>query len=202
MRFQLAGGSMPLALQVVWVAPAGYDHRVRLTADSIAGLMARTGRGLTDGDSAQFIRQQAPPSLGYGQQEMTATVQWGTEIRRLNGFLEMSHGYCYRGPKIAGQALLGANLGLWLWPKVLVAGRYQGAITVGRGETRADEIEEHLAGPVMIYRVDDHLDVFAGSLHTATARNVLHADRYYVGVALKQTGLDRLQGFLGGTKHP
>ena len=40
------------------------------------------------------------------------------------------------------------------------------------------------------------------SLHTAIARNALHADRFYVGVAFKKTELDRLQGYLGGTKQP
>ena len=32
--------------------------------------------------------------------------------------------------------------------------------------------------------------------------SALHTDRFYVGVAFKKTGLDRLQGYLGGTKGP
>ena len=60
----------------------------------------------------------------------------------------------------------------------------------------------HEVGPQLLYRVDDNLDAFAGSLHTASGKNVIHTDQYYVGVAVKRTRLDRLQGFLGGTKRP
>ena len=55
---------------------------------------------------------------------------------------------------------------------------------------------------VVVYRLDSGMDVFFSSLHTALARNALHTDRFYVGVAFKKTGLDRLQGYLGGTKGP
>jgi hypothetical protein len=202
MRFKLSEGPAALAFQVDWGAPAGYDHNVRLTSAEIARLDATTARGLTDGDSAAAVRQQAPASLGLGQQQVTAVALWGTGIEKLNGFLELSHGYRYLGPRNAGQALFGANLGFWVRPKVLLAGRYLGALAVGKGETRADEIEEHLAGPVVVYRIDENMDVFAGTMHPTTARNALRADRYYVGVALKQTGLTRLQGFLGGTRRP
>ena len=85
---------------------------------------------------------------------------------------------------------------------MLIAGRYRGAIDVGRGATTADDVEEHLAGPVVLYRLDDGMDVFYSSLHTAIARNALHADRFYVGVAFKKTEFDRLQGYLGGTRKP
>jgi hypothetical protein len=50
------------------------------------------------------------------------------------------------------------------------------------------------------YRVDERMDVFAGSWHTPRGRNVLHHDLYYCGIAWKHTGLDRLAGALGGTK--
>ena len=73
---------------------------------------------------------------------------------------------------------------------------------MGRGSTRADDVEEHLAGPVVIYRLDGGMDVFYTSLHTAIARNAIHADRYYVGIAFKKTELDRLHGYLGGTRLP
>jgi len=148
------------------------------------------------------VRQIAPPRLGAGQQELVAAIHWGMPIKRWNGFIQLSHGFRHRGKELAGQALLSADLGFWLRPTLLVAGRYLGAIDVGRGFTRADDVEEHLAGPVVIYRVDEHMDVFASSLHTAIARNALHADRFFVGVAFKQTGLNRLQGYLGGTRRP
>jgi hypothetical protein len=54
----------------------------------------------------------------------------------------------------------------------------------------------------MLWRVDDRLDLTAGSWSTAMARNNLHYDQFYVALAFKQTKLNRLQGFLGGTKAP
>ena len=47
--------------------------------------------------------------------------------------------------------------------------------------------------------MDEHLDVKAGSWHTALGENVLHVNQYYVAVVFKHTRLNRLQGFLGGT---
>jgi hypothetical protein len=59
-----------------------------------------------------------------------------------------------------------------------------------------------LLGPVLVWRVDDRLDLVAGSWSTAMAKNALHYDQVYVALAFKQTKLNRLQGFLGGTKAP
>jgi hypothetical protein len=55
---------------------------------------------------------------------------------------------------------------------------------------------------MVLYRVDDHLDVKAGSWSTASGKNVLHYDQFYVGVAFHQSKLNRLQGFSGSTKNP
>ncbi len=202
LRFKLAEGRTAFAFEVDYGAPLGYLHSAQLDTSQLRIADQTTCRGLTDGDSANCIRQQSPPVLGLGQQEVTAALHWGAELRRVNGFIQLTHGYRHRGREVAGQALFGADLGFWFFPRLLVAGRYLGAIEVGSGTTRADEIEEHLAGPVVIYRPDDRIDIFAASLHTAIARNALHADRYYVGVSLKKTGLNRLQGYLGGTKRP
>ena len=55
---------------------------------------------------------------------------------------------------------------------------------------------------MLVWRVDDRLDLPAGSWSTAMAKNTLHYDQVYVAVTFKQTRLNRLQGFLGGTKAP
>jgi hypothetical protein len=59
-----------------------------------------------------------------------------------------------------------------------------------------------LAGLALTWRVDDRLDLTAGTWSTAMAKNSLHYDQVYVALTLKQTKLNRLQGFLGGTKAP
>ena len=94
-----------------------------------------------------------------------------------------------------------ADLGLWLTRSLLVGGRYSGTMTLSHGDL-APERTLHLAGPVLVWRVDDRLDLTAGSWSTAMAKNALHYDQVYVAVAFKQTRLNRLQGFLGGTKAP
>lgn len=201
LRIKMAEGATATALDLTWKAPAGYNRKYQLSPDLLAYADATVCAGLTGADSVNCVRQLAPPHLGSGEQEVAAAIHWGTTIKRFNGFLQVSHGYRNRGD-LAAQALFSADLGFWIGPSLLVAGRYVGTVDVGSGATRADEIEEHLAGPVLIYRLDDTMDVFASSLHTAAARNAIHGDRIFVGVSFKKTGLDRLQGYLGGTKKP
>ena len=201
LRFRMADGPTAAALEVSWYPPAGYNRKYLLSADTLAYANASECAGLTGADSANCVRQMAPPRLGSGEQEVAAQINWGMPLRAWNGFVQVSQGYRYRG-QLAGQAIFNADLGLWLGHSLLVAARYRGAIDVGRGPTPADDVEEHLAGPVVVYRLDSGMDVFFSSLHTALARNALHTDRFYVGVAFKKTGLDRLQGYLGGTKGP
>ena len=76
-----------------------------------------------------------------------------------------------------------------------------GSMTMSHGDL-SPERTLHLAGPVLVWRVDDRLDLAAGSWSTAMAKNALHYDQVYVAVAFKQTRLNRLQGFLGGTTAP
>ena len=201
LRFKMADGPTAAALEVTWYPPPGYNRKYLLSADTLAYADASECADLTGSDSINCVRQMAPPRLGSGEQEVAAQINWGMPLRGWNGFVQVSQGYRYRG-QLAGQALFNADLGFWLGHSLLVAGRYRGAIDVGRGPTPADDVEEHLAGPAVIYRLDGGMDVFFSSLHTATARNALHTDRFYVGVAFKKTGLDRLQGYLGGTKGP
>ena len=201
LRLKMAEGASAAALELSWYAPAGYNRKYLLSSDTLAYADASECAGLTGADSINCARQLAPPRLGSGEQEFAAVIHWGMSVKKWNGFVQLSNGYRHRG-QLAGQALLTADLGFWLGSSVLVAGRYRGAIDVGRGPTLADDVEEHLAGPVILFRLDDEVDVFASSLHTAIARNAIHADRFYVGVAFKNTGLDRLQGYLGGTRRP
>lgn len=101
------------------------------------------------------------------------------------------------------------GLGYWLTNSVLLSGEYLGEWQTdqGSGYDRVTlpggaELESNrmLAGPRLTYRLDEKMDVFAGSWHTPGGRNVLHHDLYYCGIAWKHTGLDRLAGALGGTK--
>jgi hypothetical protein len=203
LRLQLGPrGASALAVEASWKAPLGYSTSARLGRSSVAFLDTTLGKGLAPGDSANLIRNAGPSRLGEGQQDLQGLMWWGAPTPGLPGFLELGGGYRYRFDAPADQMLARARLGLWLGSSLLVAGIYEGEIAVGDGDLTADEITQHLAGPLVVWRVDDALDVFAGSMHTAAAENALHRDQFYAGVSLRQIGLNRVQGLTGGTKRP
>jgi hypothetical protein len=140
------------------------------------------------------------PKLGDGQQDFVGMLNLGTGFRALNAFLEVRGGYRYRMEEPGDRIELAADLGFWILESLLLEGRY-----AGFSSSEADffpESEAHVAGPRVTYRVDDRLDVFAGSSHVVDGVNVAATNSYYAGVAFKQTRLNRLQGFLGGKRGP
>lgn len=194
LRYKILGGSLGLTLEADWIPPLGYNRNLS-------------------------------PGLGDGYQEVDGALAAGGGIGR-RVYLQGSGGYRYRffdtpfksekpavlddsGKVVTPATLLewqqqvtgGADVGVWLGPSLLVVGRYAGFVTVAHGSL-SSKVELHRVGPEVLYRVDDHIDVFAGSMHTASAKNALHTDEYYVGVAYKQTRLNRLQGILGGKREP
>jgi hypothetical protein len=74
-------------------------------------------------------------------------------------------------------------------------------VTLNNGDASPDATA-HTVGPEIRYRVDDRLDVIAGSNHTAGGHHVDHVDEFYAGIAFRQTKLNRLQGFLGNLSRP
>jgi hypothetical protein len=198
LRAQVHGGPTAVAFELDWNPPGGYKRSLA-PRDKKGRSLAVTGDTALAGipDVAELA-----PTLGAGQQDLTGTLNLGTHIP--HGFLELAGGYRYRDPneRLASQFLMNADIGFWLGPSLLAGGRYQGAIASGDGRTASDKVTEHLAGPLLVYRVDNHLDLIAGSLHSASAKNALHMDQFYVGLTVKQTRLNRLQGFLGGKQAP
>src|ERR1044072_5861902 len=173
-KFKLLGGATAAALDASWKAPLGYNRHLF-------------------------------PALGNGFQEGIGALELGTEIRPLQAFVQVAGGYrlILDAPDDSlvqkDEVLASADVGWWLRPSLLLSGSY-----VARFESHDAKFPEtvHQAGPQLLYRVDDNLDIFVGSLHTASGKNAVHIDRYYVGVAVKKTRFDRLKGFLGGTKLP
>ncbi|OGF16695.1 MAG: hypothetical protein A2W00_14545 [Candidatus Eisenbacteria bacterium RBG_16_71_46] len=191
-RLIAGGGRSALAIELGWKAPLGYDGDLS-PHDSRGRALAVTGD--TASHAVPGVAQLAP-TLGAGQQDLMGTLNFGTALAGF-GFIEVGAGYRYRTQAPADQAIGAADLGLWLGPSLLVGGRYRGEMAVGDGDTPADKIDLHLVGPLLLYRVDDHIDLMVGSLHTASAKNALHIDEVYVSLAVRHTRLHRLQGFLG-----
>ncbi len=189
LRVGLLQGPTALALALDFQAPLGYDRDLSLLAD---------------------------PLRGGAMQQVSSSLQYGTRLAK-RGFLQVGAGGAYRYSSKVGRALAdvpdaasetrstlflaSADLGLWLTRSLLLCGRYSGATTLSHGALAQDRAT-HLAGPELVWRVDDRLDLAAGSWSTAMGKNTLHFDQLYVALILKQTRLNRLQGFLGGTKAP
>lgn len=196
-RIGLKRGASALALQLEWIGPAGYRR-------TYTPIDAQRRRHAVDGSVVSpdvvDVAEQAP-TLGRGRQSGRAMLQFGAPVTS-RAFFELAGGYRKYDSQYAAQYVASADLGIWLSGSVMLAGRYRGAIATGEGESPGDKLTEHLSGPVLLYRLDDHMDVMAGSFHTASAKNALHVDQFYVAVAVKKTGLNRLQGFLGNKRLP
>jgi hypothetical protein len=206
-RYRVLGGDAAshsaLALELGWKAPLGYDRSVRLPGYAIEFLDTTLARQYDPADSANVMRQQTTPRIGEGQQDLQGLLLFGVAMPGWKGFVQGGAGYRYRFDEPNDQILLGADLGWWLSNRLLLSGHYTGAIAINPDEDRdPDGYTEHLVGPRLTVRVDDRFDMFAGSLHTPAAENAPHKDQVYVGFTMKQTGFDRFQGFLGGTKTP
>jgi hypothetical protein len=207
LRYALARGGAGATVQLDYTAPLGYNR----TLDSL-GLRLGEGVGFTDANRYVHVND--------GLQQLALRAHLGAGFAN-RVFLQASAGYATRyhsfgkrdeGPVAAGeprpgkwiwadQLQTGADLGVWIAGPWLLGGRYRGVTTVSNGPL-VPEIAQHLAGPVLLYRLDDGLDMIAGSWSTASGRNVLHYDQIYVGVAFRQSKLNRLQGFSGTTRAP
>jgi hypothetical protein len=185
LRFGLRQGPTALAAELDWRTPLGYNRESSLFADSLHG---------------------------GGFQQLSLSLLFGRPIAK-RGFLQLGAGvgsYSSSSDGKDGRSaadlssipfLASADVGLWLKPSLLLGARYSGLITLSHGDL-APERTLHLAGPALMWRVDERLDLTAGSWSTAIAKNSLHYDQVYVALTFKQTRLNRLQGFLGGTKAP
>jgi hypothetical protein len=178
LRLKLLGGPTALSLQADWKAPLGYEHTLA-------------------------------PILGDGQQDIAGRLSFGTGIAA-RGFLELQGGYRYRFEDPLDQIEYAADLGFWVGSSLLIEGRYDGLSSVGEDTTFVSQgigafhrrARLHAAGPRVTYRLDDRLDLFAGSRYILSAKNAHDLKEYYAGIALKKSRLNRLQGFLGGKQGP
>ena len=147
------------------------------------------------------------PSLGNGVQQLSGRLSFGSGLPAGRGFLQLAGGYrSYaedfrdRGVfPVLGDAMEGqADLGVWLGSSIMLSGHYETSYGLGDDPRPST----HVVGPELRYRVDDRIDVFAGSRHTAAGKNAFHQDGVYVGLAARHSSLNRTQGFLGGTRRP
>jgi hypothetical protein len=200
LRYGLARGQTPVGLQVEWQGPMGYNRD--LTPALGLGSQGVSGQ-LLIGRSLPGLRGFVQAAGGYRHLFGLGADTLDTRGAPRDSFA-LEHGD-------GSEILFSADAGFWITKRLLLAGRASWLSRSRQGvrlelprppnpKTERVETEQILElGPTVIYRVDDALDLVAGSSHTMAGRNTLHTDRFFVGLAFKGTKLTRYQGFMGGT---
>lgn len=177
----MGGGKSALAMDVDFQAPAGYNRHL-------------------------------DPALGDGVQDFIGRLEYGASLGF--GFVTASGAYRLRMGALANvpppqsnkpddDLLFTADLGAWVGESFLVSGAFRSQrVMVQEQEPAEGDVFSHLVGLQALYRVNDRLDVFTGTLSTMSAENALHVNQFYAGISVKDTHLNRNQGFLGNTRKP
>jgi hypothetical protein len=184
-KYNLKNGRTAMALELDWKAPLGYERNPTYFGN--------------DSIDINVAKQLNAPRQGEGQQDVSIALHVGTAIGS-RGFVQGMGGYKYRFEDPSDQIVLAGDVGLWMGKTWLLGGMYRGQLaSTGPNPTRDADL--HRVGPVLLYRVDDRLDLFARSLHTASAKNAIHTDEIFVGLAFRgKSSLGRQQGYMGNTK--
>ena len=200
LRYNIRNGRSAMALQLDWRPPLGYQRDLNLSPDDSLACGDSNG----DGDSldTNCARQTGKVVLGDGVQVVTLALHAGTALPFAAGFMQASGGYRYRFEDPVDQIVASGDVGWWVGPNVLLAGHYAAEFAADNPDRGTDKDSRQRIGPLLLYRVGPTFDVYAGSLHTMAANNAIHADEFYVGLSMRHTGLNRLQGYLGGAREP
>ncbi len=224
LKFGLARGRLPAAVQVEWRTPLGYNNH----------LTPALGEGL-QGLSGQLLVGASLPALGgfvqaRGGYRYLARVPNETRERVYRLSTDVSSRVKETVEITGAETFFTADAGFWITRQLLLAGNVNGlwhsdevsvkdeiSLHTTAGDTSftvSDDLGkletfELLLGPTLIYRIDDTLDLVVGSSHTMAGRttprdipsrldrSALHTDRFFVGLAFKGTQLSRFQGFMG-----
>ena len=208
-RFRIRGGTTPASVSFGWTAPLGANRKL------FPGI---GGDGGTDpGSYPPYSPSNASDTSLYfnqGLQSLRAGLDFGGRAWK-RSFWTAGGEFRYRflefgntGVNSHNARFLGGNasLGWWLYPNLLVSGFFQGEWLTSQSENYDRHLSydldptRMLIGPRLTWRVDDRMDVLAGSWHVLRGENVLHYDEYYFGIAWRQSSLSRYAGAYGGTK--
>ena len=199
LHYKIANGDRAMAVEAGWSGPAGFDRQLsRALGDGRHEFSGRLNVGSTIGKKG-FLELFGGGSYRFHK-------------------LGSSDSKANLDPRLTTNvyADFGGDLGFWFGRSLLLGGRYRGRAlrsTTGEGnylnvhwvgpmQLRGDsQIGEsvQLAGPVLVFRMDDRIDLIAGSYSTPMGRNTPHFDQFYVTLAFKQSKLKRNQGYLGGS---
>lgn len=209
-RFRIKGGSTPASVSFGWTAPLGANRKLFPGIDGDGGT--------NPGSYPPYSPSNASDTSLYfnqGLQSLRAGLDFGGRAWK-RSFWTAGGEFRYRflefgnTDKTSHNArFLGGNasLGWWLYPNLLVSGLFEGEWLTSQSENYDRNLASDLdptrilVGPRLTWRVDDRMDVLAGSWHVYRGQNVLHYDQYYFGIAWRQSSLSRYAGAYGGTKE-
>ena len=142
------------------------------------------------------------PNLGDGRQKAWVALNGGIKLPGLPGFAQASRGVLFVGEDGIVYSQTSADVAAWIGPKLLLGARYSDSVGWNSTSESAALATQYRAGPVLLVRVDDRVDLSMGVERQWFGRNTLEATGIYVALGFKQTKLNPMQGFLGTQKHP
>ena len=209
-RFRLRGGSTPASLALGWTAPLGGNRKLFPGIDGDGGTdpASYPPYSPSNASDTSLYFNQGLQSLRVGldfggrawkRAFWTAGGEWRYRFLEFGNTDRSSHNARFIGGN--------ASLGWWFNHSLLIEGRFGGEWLTSQSEnydrnlaTDRDPMRA-LVGPRLTWRVDDRMDVVAGSWHVARGQNVIHYDQYYFGIAWRQSSLSRYAGAYGGTQE-
>jgi len=141
-----------------------------------------------------------PPTLGNGRQELFGAAHIGIELPWINGFVQAARGLRLVSEDSDVRVATSADLAGWLGERVLLGARYADEGVWSSASPIAGAPHSYAAGPVVLVRMDQRLDLSTGSFYRWAGRNVDKTLQVYVAISFRQTKLNRLEGFLGTSK--
>lgn len=142
------------------------------------------------------------PSLGDGRQKLYTSINGGVKLPGLPGFAQASRGILFVSEDGVVFSQTTADAAVWLGPNVLFGGRYADQVAWNSASEVRPLPTLYAAGPVMVVRIDDRMDLSVAAMRRLYGRNSLEGTQITVALGMKQTKLGPLQGFLGVKKHP
>ena len=141
------------------------------------------------------------PRLGDGRQKAYTDLAGGLSLPYVRGFIEASRGFLFIGQDGNLYSQTSADGGVWVSKSVLVGGSYFDNRAWNSSAANQSLGDFYRAGPLLLVRVDDHMDVSVGAVRNVSGRNALEGTQIYMAIGMKQTKLNPLQGFLGTKRH-
>ncbi|MEO5616529.1 MAG: hypothetical protein ABIS67_02050 [Candidatus Eisenbacteria bacterium] len=142
------------------------------------------------------------PRLGDGRQKFWGALHAGTRLPLIPGFVQASRGVFFISEDGELYSRTSVEAGAWIGRRVLLGGHYGDVVPINSANEVARLGTSYRAGPVVLIRLDDHLDLSIGGTRALFGRNSLETTQFQVALGFKQTKLNPLQGFLGTLQKP